>query len=836
MADPLTWKDGEGYDIHVLRGGPSSKALTEGLNLDPDGLSPFFEPHFKGAPNNHGVAVNTITGEVTATGQPSPPQPKFPNFNFLMTARQTLVGEKLETIIRIHVHDSVKKIWLTPSPLTLHETPHQVSNQRFTVLALFDDDTVGDITDWPQLTYTSSNQFVVNVNNVGDIFHGDEEIIGGRLLPGDFSADNVDITVALKLDSPSIDLSATAKVIPKPPWAELARDLKTTKVEWVGGKMRPDPKQDNADQPNSIESVFENGPNILFVSEGFSREKDFRKIVNVIVNSQLRANPSLEPFRLLADSINYWSVFVESREDSVSVLGDYEIGGSVPKQTASEVPLPRPPIQPQWSIENMIHEAGLPLPSDVPAPNGAAWLASRAPLYDLPANVTVDAKALKAWNDLRHRSLLNERDSAFGLAHGDRPRASGQGKSEEQLLNDPRRTNQESLADFVEHLKFVNRFEIGSRAWHHESGKDRRLVCFVCQSEKIGGAATPFVVTGGVAAPFFFTASTGKSDAVTVKPAKLGNGLDLVTPPMGVSFSAPVVGSVVAHECGHAFGLGDEYGDLRLGVSPPPRDFNHPNLQQEAAIVFPPGPPRVFDADKILWLWPRINKAGVLAGPPDDQGNPQANKLLVRLRAGHGKPFANGDLVRIRKVPVRKTTASDPHARILFRVVVEGDDSVTVEYVTPSGPRFDVKDPDLSDPAQVFRLNRTSIRPGIEKMLVADPIKAHIAASDRPLNANAGPAAQGAACVPGDKPKAAATPTNLPPLAKTPSPSVQIIGLYDGGGYRDCGVFRPTGQCKMRSVFDKTALFCHVCRYVIVDTVDPTKHEDLDKSYPEVEP
>jgi hypothetical protein len=59
MADPLTWKEGEGYDIHVLRGGPSSKALTESLNLDPVGLSPFFEPHFKGAPKNHGVAVNT---------------------------------------------------------------------------------------------------------------------------------------------------------------------------------------------------------------------------------------------------------------------------------------------------------------------------------------------------------------------------------------------------------------------------------------------------------------------------------------------------------------------------------------------------------------------------------------------------------------------------------------------------------------------------------------------------------------------------------------------------------------------------------------------------------
>src|SRR5262249_47929334 len=316
----LMWKEGEGYDIHLLRTGPSSKALDESLNLDPDGLRPVFVPHFKGAPNNHGVAVNTLTGEVTATAHPDPARPKLRNF--LMTARQTLVGRTLETIIRIHVHDSIQKIWLTPSSLTIHRSPDLLTNERFTVLALFHDDTVGDIPDWKQLHYSSFIPSLVSVFNVGEIFHGEEEVIGGRLVarpPGISPADNreSDITVDLKLPSPLTDLSDSAKVFPKPSWAELARDLKTTKVEWVGGKINPDPKQDNADKPNSIESVIANGSNILFVSEGFlaSQEKDFRKTVNVIVNSQLRANETLQPFKLLADSINYWSVFVASPEE-----------------------------------------------------------------------------------------------------------------------------------------------------------------------------------------------------------------------------------------------------------------------------------------------------------------------------------------------------------------------------------------------------------------------------------------------------------------------------------------------------------------------------------------
>src|SRR4030095_12558556 len=33
MADPLTWKPGEGYDLHVVRGGPSSKPLASTVNL-----------------------------------------------------------------------------------------------------------------------------------------------------------------------------------------------------------------------------------------------------------------------------------------------------------------------------------------------------------------------------------------------------------------------------------------------------------------------------------------------------------------------------------------------------------------------------------------------------------------------------------------------------------------------------------------------------------------------------------------------------------------------------------------------------------------------------------
>ncbi|GJL65130.1 MAG: hypothetical protein NPIRA05_01010 [Nitrospirales bacterium] len=57
-----------------------------------------------------------------------------------------------------------------------------------------------------------------------------------------------------------------------------------------------------------------------------------------------------------------------------------------------------------------------------------------------------------------------------------------------------------------------------------------------------------------------------------------------------------------------------------------------------------------------------------------------------------------------------------------------------------------------------------------------------------------------------------------------------LLGLYEGGSDATVRVYRPAGGCKMRASQgeDEEGQFCFVCKYLIVNRVDPSKHAELD--------
>jgi hypothetical protein len=63
-----------------------------------------------------------------------------------------------------------------------------------------------------------------------------------------------------------------------------------------------------------------------------------------------------------------------------------------------------------------------------------------------------------------------------------------------------------------------------------------------------------------------------------------------------------------------------------------------------------------------------------------------------------------------------------------------------------------------------------------------------------------------------------------------------IVGLYVGGHREACGIFHPVGRCMMRNnlIGERKQAFCPVCRYALVDFIDPSQHGSIDAAYEDI--
>ncbi len=447
----------------------------------------------------------------------------------------------------------------------------------------------------------------------------------------------------------------------------------------------------------------------------------------------------------------------------------------------------------------MIHEIGLPIPvyeGQSPPPTAATRLADWQSLYDPnlqqaqydfvpPPAKAGDPTVLESWLALGERVLLEQASTAFGVRHGAPPTMEATSAAFPRTVTlNPRRASQADLDELLDAITYKGKPPppgsppppFGSAIWGPK-GKDRGLVCLLSRSRAYGGGELPEYFTASIGSDVMLPSSQdGPRWRVDQKPA-----------PSAPFLLAAATARVVAHECGHSLGLGDEYGGN--GAAPAPltpdvlaRVEAYGNLLHATTVTTPGGhidvtPPA---GPWPRWAgWPRITKAGLTY--PLSQTSPGDTDIL--MADGHTAQFTAGDTVMLRTRDLLDTTGSGPTAPRYSA-------AMTVRDVDPVGEAVTLTAAVPGAPSDVFPGGSVLIgvvldANGQPLPLLSQVVRDHLEQTDHPVNRRPGTACT----VPILDGKAdefgILWAVNLPAALLSPTspyaPVERIVGLYDGG-------------------------------------------------------
>jgi hypothetical protein len=326
----------------------------------------------------------------------------------------------------------------------------------------------------------------------------------------------------------------------------------------------------------------------------------------------------------------------------------------------------------------------------------------------------------------------------------------------------------------------------------------------------------------------------------------------------GASLNADQVGSIFAHELAHSYGLGDEYerGHRSRTYTNQPAHVleeleRYENIQHDLSLRIPepvpPPNPRLgplrgdptanlaasrLDVTRIKWNIHRVKK---LSASTAIAAVATGHRLTVA--AGQAARWAPGERAFLRNsLRVPKNVRQEPRTLAI---------AVEIVATNPAGNTVDVRAAAGTDlaplgAAPLLYLPVTNDK-GAQLGLIDPAVLAHLATH--------GPFPKGSPC---DGPPGLEEYDNdrdCPPIEDFSRPSVNAdaIGLYEGALDFSCDIYRPAGRCKMRK-FDSREIedttgrvvkykpvvvsFCFVCKYILVDKLDPAQHEGLDSEYP----
>ncbi|WP_328616163.1 hypothetical protein OHS18_05435 [Amycolatopsis sp. NBC_00355] len=839
----LKWADTAATDLHLIPG-VSSPELVRLLRVDdltgetltpdlplPAGNTVTFTPQLTVA-DDHGI-------ELTAAGEVTVKTLALRGHSFLLNVALDQ-DPAITNRIRVHVHEKLSSLWLTPSRLTVRQGADQA---RFSVLGLFDqvidgtvvleDGVIGDITNWSPFRPPGANELTYV-----HLPHTTTPALTWSATGGPITVDaRTGVLTAPVEAGPDTKVTATTAgqhadgtAVCAPSWSTHVR------LAHLGGP--------GVQQAGTV-------PNILFLPDGFQDTAADQALYNRlvgIVKDRLESRTETRPFAALTGRVNYWRGWVPSPDAGVTVLDELDPSPAPGELPTKAVPLPLPSTaRPAagWSLADVVNAIGLPNAADYPT---GTTVETKIGFLQTVYGNSITADLLRPrfdqWVGLNDRLLLNERDTAFHMAFSERPSADAILLGH-YISPNPRRISDNDLTKFLDALRGPNDDILPAGLW--STGKDRNRVVMLCRSSKDGGLAsrrkvseTSNGITIGVssaARPFHQVRPNSRGDGFDLKPDDI---------PTDVFYS---VWLTVAHELGHSFGLGDEYG--RRTDAPTPLKIrqvrSNPNVQDRGSLTVDGTPEGLIDAGKIKWSdWPRIDRAGVLKNGLTD---PVGGRFTVDLVDAKASGLQTDDIVMFRRRPLAtagkpsdicKIVGVDVPANRVFVAPLLGGTVVPTAFPAGSILLAYVRKPDPDFAHDKFG--------GV--LTLADPVVLQrIAETQNPLNAQprAGEAdppndVEGRPC--GNVRLPVPTfATNFPHRAapRKPDFSYWTIGLYENGSEHNCGIYRPTGTCVMnRQFFEdpktktvKLADFCIICRYAFVDSADPTLHHAVEADFRE---
>jgi hypothetical protein len=832
-------------DLHVALTGPALRVVVDARSRDSAkpgryGLAnvthecafDFFAPHnevghrFEGLPQ-----VDAATGLVTAT---------VPGVYLFQVRR----GEHQYIVGRLQVHKKIEAWWFGIDSITTAldvgtAASPGIAHVQPSIYAKFSDDAsgadrIGDITGHGYVRLTAADPAVLAVTAQGRL----------RGL-----VETTDPLHPTHVTGSFLGHTATLPV-----------------RVFDYAKSRPDL------YPVQTPNVAEAGDmhNIVFVPEGFQNTAEDREVFDQIVTRTVREmfdKPRHEPYAMLEGSFNVFKAFIPSQEHFLTcgfrvTDDDFTKAQPIPfnERLADE-------DRRMYTMQELVTRVGLPKHNESRLDPVADW--RRQSLKDFVES-KVDNELVIRWRAQDPVGILHARDTILGLYLGGRPADGSSGFTEtvvkrpetdepgdalrrfvarvyefyaftntRTLTLDPRRHPPELYASILMDATSIVRYLSGlkyayepnlavGRNWVPDNTKPTRsqgLVAVIAFDDVKGGTSDGVITAQTMARAL--TLPITYSDLVDKREMRRVERT--LEPDFGI------IVDTLTHEFGHSLNLGDEYekhgGDDDAATWT--TDVGNDNVTVLGFLRAEPAPSRMIDPAKVKWLHlPRMILSAALLIPSSDDLDGIKVTIDPRYIGKWVQAKKDGVEVRLRNFVMdssgRQLPLSDDSGQLLTGLGI-GDINESRGTLILTGPPLGL--PTYARGSVVY----VPLKAGTRHLeVVHENVQKFLFDKREPLNRD--PDHDNISEEPD-------VPRDIPGFTP-PCNSARTVGVFEGARSFAGGFYRPTGTCKMRDqratlgVFAdvvEEGAFCYVCKWLIVNRVDPSYHAILSGLYyPEV--